>query len=428
MIPDTAASSDWVPPEGGKQWRSYVGAPIRAGETILGFLNVNSLEPNRFSPSDAQWLQAFADHAALAMENAQLYREVQMYASRLEQRVAERTAELKAQYARLDAVLHSVSDGIVVTDAEGKIVQANSLAEMWLKRSLPPQDATRLREGVRELALRADEHPREVLALTGLDLELRASPVRGAADVAAVVAVHDVTELRALDRMRTRFITNISHELRTPVTTVKLYAHLMDRQPERWREHLGPLTEEVEHLERLVEDILQVAHLDAGRQEMEFSLSALNELAEVVVAGQREAAVERGLTLEYRPAEPEPMVEADDSYLTLALDHLLRNAILYTPEGGRVVVSTGTATASGRTWATVSVTDTGIGIPEEELPHIFDRFFRGEKPRAMQVSGTGLGLTIVGQIVSLHGGRVTVESEVGKGSAFTIWLPLVEEG
>jgi len=112
--------------------------------------------------------------------------------------------------------------------------------------------------------------------------------------------------------------------------------------------------------------------------------------------------------------------------MTQVLDNLVNNAIRYTPEGGRITVSTGRTEARGRWWATITVTDTGMGIPEDELPHVFERFFRGEKPRTLQISGTGLGLAIVKEIVELHGGRVTVKSEVDKGSRFTVWLPLVE--
>jgi two-component system sensor histidine kinase BaeS len=105
------------------------------------------------------------------------------------------------------------------------------------------------------------------------------------------------------------------------------------------------------------------------------------------------------------------------------LNNLLSNAIRYTPEGGTIRIATDRKAAGGRSWATVTVSDNGIGIPEDELPYIFDRFFRGEKPRTMQISGTGLGLAILKEIVELHGGRVTVESEVDVGSSFTVWLP-----
>jgi len=117
------------------------------------------------------------------------------------------------------------------------------------------------------------------------------------------------------------------------------------------------------------------------------------------------------------------MVQVDPQRMTQVLDNLVMNALRYTPEGSQITISTAAKSSGGRDWATVSVEDTGISIPEEELPHIFDRFFRGEHPRQMQVSGTGLGLAIVKEIVDLHNGKVTVESEAGQGSLFTIWLP-----
>jgi two-component system phosphate regulon sensor histidine kinase PhoR len=112
--------------------------------------------------------------------------------------------------------------------------------------------------------------------------------------------------------------------------------------------------------------------------------------------------------------------------MTQVLDNLINNAIRYTPAGGKITVSAGKAAAKGREWAILTVADTGMGIPEEERPQVFERFFRGEKPRTLQISGTGLGLAIVKEIVELHGGRVTVDSEVDRGSRFTVWLPLSE--
>lgn len=132
------------------------------------------------------------------------------------------------------------------------------------------------------------------------------------------------------------------------------------------------------------------------------------------------------MTLERRLAQPGPIALVDPDQGKQVLNSLVRNAMQYTPEGGAVTISTGTKSAEGRTWATVTVADTGIGIPGEELPHIFERFSRGEKPRRMQVPGTGLGLALVREIVAMHGGRVTVESQVGKGTNLTVWLPLAD--
>jgi signal transduction histidine kinase len=399
-----------------------------AGETV-GFLNVDGTRSGQFGPADARRLQAFADHAAAAIQNAQLYRDQLNYAERLEERVHERTEQLQAQYARLEAILSSASDGIVVSNASGKILEANPVAETWMTSALSPKDAIQLQETVRDLACRVEERPEAVLELTGLDLELRASPILGAEgeEAAAVVAIHDVSHLKALDRMKTRFVSNVSHELRTPITTIKLYSELMRRQPERWEEYLAILTQEADRQARLVEDILGISRIDAGRLDLEPRRIRLNKLTEVVTVNYRALAQESGLTLEHQPIETEPMVLVDPVRMMQVLSNLVGNAIRYTAKGGKVVILTGEDELEDRVWATATVTDTGMGIPQEELPHIFERFFRGEGPRRMQVSGTGLGLAIAKEIVELHGGQVTVESQKDEGSAFTVWLPLTNQ-
>ncbi len=451
IIPDTGAAPNWValPP---LEWlRSYVAAPIQVTGLTIGFLNVDGARPGQFGPTDARRLEAFASHAATAIENAQLYQRLQAHAGQLEQRVQERTAELQAQYAWLDAILRSTTDGIVVTNEEGSIVQANPVAQTWLTRTLSPEEASRLREAVQSVARQAcaeetgfsGKHRVSLLELTGLDLELNAALVveEGGAGkpTAAVVDIHDVTHLKALDRMKTRFITNISHELRTPVAAIKLYTYLMRQHPEKWEQYLDTLAHEADHQAGLVEGILEISRIDAGRMEMEPRPTSLNELTEAVVARHHVLAEERGLTLEHRPETrsfgKDPVSLVDPERMMQVLNNLVGNGIRYTLEGGTVVVSTGTEEAEGRTWATVTVADTGMGIPEDELPHVFDRFFRGAEPRAMQLTGTGLGLAIAKEIVELHGGYVTVESpatalragEEGVGSAFTVWLPLIDQ-
>jgi len=359
------------------------------------------------------------------------------YSERLEEMVEERTAQLQAQYTHLDAILRSTTDGIVVTDTTGEIVRANPVAQSWLTRTLSPEEAGLLQEAVQSIARQAcaeetgfsGKNPVSLLELTGLDLELRAAPisepgVEEAAAAVAVVAIHDISALKALDRMKSRFVTNVSHELRTPVTTIKLYAYLMRQKPEKREQYLDTLAQEADHLARLVEGILQISRIDAGRLDMNPQPTPLNELTEMAIIRHQALAQERGLTLEHHPAEPGPLALVDPQPLMQVLNNLVENGIYYTPEGGKVLVSTGQEEAEGRVWATVTVADTGMGIPEEELPRTFERFFRGEKPWLMQISGTGLGLAIVEEIVELHGGRVTVESQVDVGTTFTVWLPL----
>ena len=390
--------------------RSELALPLRVGDRIIGALDVQSVQEAAFDEEDVAILQTMADQLAVAIEKL------------------ERAAQIQAEHARLEAILRSTTDGIIVANRAGEILHANPVVQRWLTQTLSPEEAEQLWEAMRDLAARAEERPETVLELKGLDLELRAAPVVGGGgeEPMVVVSVHDVSHLKALDRMRTRFVSNVSHELRTPVTTIKLYVHLMQRQPERWEEYLEPLAQEADRQARLVEDILQISRIDAGRLEVKLRPTPLNELTEAAVVSHRTLAQRRGLELEHRPAEPGPVALVDPERMMQVLDNLVVNGIQYTSEG-RVVVSTGREEAEGRVWAVVRVADTGMGIPEEEMPHIFDRFFRGVEPRRMQVPGTGLGLAIVKEIVELHGGRVTVESRVGEGTTFTVRVPAAEK-
>jgi len=421
-----------------KTWhmQSIAGFPLKRADRILGVFTIAFLKPHIFTHEELRILSLMADQAAIAIENAQLYHQLRDYAENLEQRVQDRTAQLRAQYARLNAILHTASNGIIVTDEQGRITQTNPIAQAWLSQTLSPEDASQLREAVRELASRASATPASgsevetTLELTGLDLELKAATVTEPAieDTAAVVVdVHDVSHLKALDRMKSRFITNVSHELRTPVATIKLYTSLMQQKPpETWRQYIDTLVQEADWLAHLVTDILQVSHIDAGRMEMNPRPTSLNDLVIEAIGSHEMLAQEQKLTLEHHLAEPGPVALVDPDRITQVLNNLVENAIRYTPEGGRVTLFTDQEKTRERIWATVKVADTGIGIPEEELPHIFDRFFRGEKPRSMQISGTGLGLSIANEIVELHGGLVTVTSQVNEGTTFTVRLPLTD--
>ena len=429
IVPDAQADERYfkgVDQRTGLSLRSILSVPLRAEQKVTGVLQVLDTKIDSFDAADVTLIEPLAASASIAIENARLHLQLLDHAGQLEQRVQERTAQLQAQYARLEAIMGSISDGIIVTSAQGELILANPVAQTWLNQTLSPEDAAQLHETVQDLARRASERPQAVLELTGLDLELKAAPVteEKSEQQVVVVAAHDVSHLKALDRVKTRFVSNVSHELRTPITTIKLYAALMRKRPEKWDEYLDTLTLEADRQARLVEDILQISRIDTGRLEIHPRPAPLNELTKIAVANRRALAESEGLTLEHHPAEPGPTVLVDPERVMQVLNNLVENAIHYTPEGGKIVVSTGTGETENRIWATATVADTGMGIPEGELPHIFERFFRGEKPQTLQISGTGLGLAIVKEIVELHGGRVIVESEMGAGTTFTIWLPL----
>jgi signal transduction histidine kinase len=428
LVPDALASSiprEWIEPFG---VGSVLIVPLMSRERVIGLMALDHPDTGHvFTETQIDLAMTIGGQAAVSIENARLHQELRDHADQLEQRVQERTYQLQTQYAWLDAILRSSSDGIIVTDVQGEVVEANPVAQAWLDQTLAPEDTARLREAVRDLATRAEERPEAVLELAGLDLELIASPImepRGKKS-AIVVAVHDVSHLKALDRVKSRFVSDVSHELRTPITTIKLYAALMKKaSPEKMGQYLEMLAQEADRQAQLVEGILQISRIDAGRLEMSPRPTSLNELGGQVVANHLALARERGLKLEYRLADPDPVALVDPDRMMQVLDNMVMNAINYTPTGGKVVVSTGRDEVDGRTWATATVMDTGIGIPADEVPQLFVRFFRGEQSRMMQVPGTGLGLAIVKEIVELHGGKVAVETQVGKGSTFTVWLPL----
>jgi signal transduction histidine kinase len=429
LVPDTEADPHWISKQGRGWRRSYLSAPIRiAGETE-GFLNVNGTQPYQLGPQDARRLKAFADHAAIALENARLFQMTRQNAKVLAQRVRERTAELEAKNAWLEAILSSTSDGIIVTDGAGDIVQANRVTRDWLDHALSDADAATLRKAVRELARRSRERPDTVLELTGLDLELRASPISGQSGQrpAVVVAVHDVSYLKALDRMKSEFISNISHELRTPLTSIRLYSALLQQTPsDRTERYFEALDCETDRLTGLVEDVLQISRIEAGRLELSRRTVDLNVLVESAVASHEILASSRGLILRLGTTSSPMPVFVDPDKFRQVLNNLIENAIYYTLEGGKITVSTRCEVKKGKHWAVVEVQDTGIGISEEETAHLFERFFRGMAPQEMQIQGSGLGLAIVKEITELHGGSVAVESQEGVGSVFTVRVALSE--
>jgi len=412
------------------RWSSYLGhtaimgIPIHWGKQILGVLEILGLSQT-FNQAHAELLETFATQAAIAIRNARLQQNLREHAEKLEKTVADRTAELRTERGRLEAILQSITDGILVMRANGEIVHTNAVARTWLNQTLTLEDAEKLRATVNDLVQRAADEPETILELTGLDLEVQAAPTINSElkKDTAVVVIHDVTHLRAVSRMKSRFVSNISHELRTPLTTIKLYSQMMIQQPEKQNAYATLIEEEVNHQIELVEQILQISQLDAGRLEINPQPTALNDLTQTTVGNHRILAQNRDVTLAYQPCPKNPLAFIDARHVIVVFNNLLRNAIQYTNAGGEIRVSTGEQKMHNRSWATVTVEDTGIGIPEDELPRIFERFYRGERSRTFQISGNGLGLAIVKEIVELHGGRITVNSQVGQGSAFTVWLP-----
>ncbi|MBN1430035.1 MAG: PAS domain S-box protein [Anaerolineae bacterium] len=232
--------------------------------------------------------------------------------------------------------------------------------------------------------------------------------------------------LLVLSRVKDEFVSNVSHELQTPISSLKLRQYLLENRPDQLHEHLSVIKRETERLARTIEDLLQLSRLDQNRIDFRLGLVDFNTLASQYVADRQPIAANEGLTLSFH-GEPElPGVMADTGLLGQALSILLTNAISYTPAGGRVSVATHTRQVDGRQWVGFSISDTGLGISPEEQTQLFTRFFRGKAGRESGVPGTGLGLSIVKQIIDRHSGSIEIESGrvPDHGTTFRVWIPI----
>lgn len=227
------------------------------------------------------------------------------------------------------------------------------------------------------------------------------------------------------DRLKSELISNVNHELRTPVSNIKLYLTLLKGSSESRREdYMATLFRETERLEELIEDLLHLARFDQGKVKPNLRYFDINQVAEMLVKDRKALIRSRGLVLESNWDHSMPRAWGDPKLLGLVVTNLVTNAANYTPRGGRISVTTGTDRSNGAVWNTLSVTDNGMGIPENELPHLFERFYRGSAAKAASAPGTGLGLAIVKEIIEMQHGQVTVNSAVGLGTTFTVYLPV----
>jgi GAF domain-containing protein len=229
---------------------------------------------------------------------------------------------------------------------------------------------------------------------------------------------------READQLKTRFVADVSHELRTPLTNIRLYLELLTTATgEKAQAYMATLNRETDRLVDLIEDLLSISRLDAGTAVMAARPVDLNGMARSLVDDRRRLLSDRAIDLQFDPKSDLPLVCVDEHMLNQVIANLLTNAMNYTWEGGAIRVSTNLEAADGASWVTLTVADTGTGIPAEEQPRVFERFFRGAASRQLGVPGTGLGLAICQEILRRHAGRITLRSAPGKGTAFTIWLP-----
>jgi PAS domain S-box-containing protein len=231
-------------------------------------------------------------------------------------------------------------------------------------------------------------------------------------------------QLRELDRLKSQFVSNVTHELRTPLTNIKTYLYLLDRgKPEKRESYMATLGREADLLQRLIEDVLDLSRMDLGKVRPTLQPVDVNRWLEVLAADRSALLATRGLALAVCTAPNLPPVLSDERMLTQVLTNLMTNAMNYTPAGGCVQLVTGLRDEDGAGWVVVMVRDTGPGIAPEEQERVFERFYRGAAGQVGGAPGTGLGLAISRELATRLGGRITLASQPGQGSTFTVWLP-----
>src|SRR6202030_3672597 len=354
-------------------------------------------------------------------------------ASRLDRTIQTLTEERNLSAA----ILGSMVEGVAVVNGSERLVFANPGFAEILGLDVPPTSGSALVEVVRQTELL--EAVRKVLGgeprvqseiVTGTLRQhyfaITVAAVRAGDTTGAVVVLHDITELRKLERVRRDFVANVSHEFRTPLTAIQgfaetLLAGAIDDSQNRTR-FLEIILEHSRRLARLTEDLLVLSKMDAERLELEIRRLSVSQLIENCLGtGQRRRA-EKDLRISVNLPQRLPDIAADRRRLAEVLQNLLDNAMQYTPAGGQIMVSASTDGVE----VTFTVSDTGIGIPQADQPRIFERFYRVDVARSREARGTGLGLSISKHLVEVHGGRIWVESEVGQGSQFHFTVPIFD--
>lgn len=349
-------------------------------------------------------------------------------------RLEETLGELSKQRAHLQAVVGSMAEGVVAVDATGRMILINPAAQLMFDLSEDAigrriQDVVQIRSMVQAIENTLKDRKGHLV-----EFELPAPSRRivrahtailqsnGRQEGGALGLIYDITELRHLERVRTDFVANVSHELRTPLTSIHGFTETLldgaDEDPTTRHRFLEIIKRESERVTAIINDLLDLSRLESDKLDVTLSLIRLRDVIDETLPLVADVAAQKRIDMTVN-VSPDLVVLADEALLRQVFINLLDNAVKYTPEdGGRVTVD---ATAEGN-MVKVTLSDTGIGIPEGDLPRIFERFYRVDRARSRQLGGTGLGLSIVRHIVERLGGTIYAESTLGEGTTMVFTL------
>jgi PAS domain S-box-containing protein len=411
---------------------STAAAPVMSKNRVLGVMVVGSRKFHRFATREIRLLKAFGAQLGAALENAQLYE------------------ELHRGKAYIENLVENAGDAIVSTDLEDRILTWNRGAEVIFGYSkeeavgqsmailLPPNRVTELAEVRHKVrhdgVIRNLEVHRKRKDGAAIDVALAVSPIsdqQGDIDGFLHLA-KDITEkqryekrLRDLDRMKSDFVSNVSHELRTPLTAIKGSAdNMLDGITgplnEKQTRYLTRMKSNADRLTRLINNILDLSRIEAGRIDLKATSLSLATVAQEVMESIRPVASDKLISLEVASPDSGASAWADRDKVVQVLTNLIGNAVKFTPPHGQVRVS---IRRNGAGWTEVSVADTGPGVAADEAEKIFDKFYQVAQAGKHKSGGTGLGLAISKVLVEMHGGKIWVKSEPGGGSIFSFTLP-----
>ena len=344
----------------------------------------------------------------------------------MHQQLGDRFDQLRREQAETAALVESMVEGVIAADERGRIVTANPAARRLLGYDegeplpgLPELFRVKAAREVVDAVLHGHPVQDRELEMDGGVFLMNARPLPSGG---AVLVIHDLTDMRRLEAMRRDFVANVSHELKTPLTSISGYAETLlgeTPDPETTRRFLSTILSNARRMQRLVDNLLDLAKIEAGHWQPEPEPVDLASVARETWTELRDQDTARSIQFGLEVADDAKTVHADVDAISQVLTNLLDNAVRYTPPGGRIVCHSRRDNGG----IAISVSDSGAGIVAEHLPRIFERFYRSDPSRSRDEGGTGLGLAIVKHLVEAHGGRVSAESERGAGTTVTCWFP-----
>jgi two-component system phosphate regulon sensor histidine kinase PhoR len=388
---------------------SLVYAPLRVRNRVIGVLGVdNRTRGKALSDHDIAILTTMADYAALAIENAQLY------------------LRSEAERSQLETILTQIENGVIVVDVKNRLMLINKMAQeaFGISNEHLGEPAEKIFKDPKLLALinlPSDQSKREEIELDdGKVFHAQRTPIE---DVGQAIVMQEITHLKELDRIKSDFVTTVSHDLRSPLTAILGYIELIGRAGEvneQQREFISRVQSSVQQISYLISDLLDLGRIEAGLDTTKEYVEMTKLIREICLSMEGAA---RAAKVEFQRDIQEHMgqVFGDPVRLKQMLGNLIDNALKYAPIGGQVHL--GARSEGDQIILTVS--DNGPGIPLSDQPYLFNRFFRASNVPE-DVSGTGLGLSIVKSILDNHNGRIWVESQLGEGATFTVVLPMAK--